>query len=123
MKKLITKADSNMLPIVGSSSHNSSKPIVSRRFFSEDEFMKEYYCEQPPHNNIACQAAKEYENYAQARDEYMYEQLDGPRGNKINGRRLNTPPLKIVSMSYYSEKYNVTIEEMKQHWKCVDNGG
>lgn len=93
--------------------------ISARQLMTENEFKKQFYCE-PIHADIACQAAKEYEAAAQARDEYMYEQLDGPSGEKINGRRLITKSLPIVSMSFYAQKYKVTIEEMKQHWRCVE---
>lgn len=110
-----------------SSEKKHSEPLqqykVSRRSLSEEEFMRQYYVEPTPHNDNACKALKEYERQAQYRDEFMYEQYTDDKGRKINGRRLNTKSLPLVSMSYISEKYGVTIEEMKQHWRCVENGG
>lgn len=103
-----------------SSQHRAKLP-VSRRL-SEDEFRRLYYGEPQPHNDKACRALKEYERKAQYRDEYMYEQITDDKGRKINGRRLNTKALPPVSMSEIAAKYGVTIEEMKQHWQCVENG-
>jgi hypothetical protein len=105
------------------SSQHGAKLPVSRRSLSDDEFRRQYYGEPLPHNDKACQALKEYERKAQYRDEYMYEQLTDDKGRKINGRRLNTKALPPVSMSEIAAKYGVTIEEMKQHWRCVENGG
>lgn len=100
-----------------------AKLPVSRRSLSESEFMRQYMGEPVSHNDLACQALKEYERKAQFRDEYMYEQLTDDKGRKINGRRLNTKALPPVSMSEIAGKYGITIEEMKQHWRCVENGG
>ena len=105
-----------------SSSTAYAKLLVSRRSLSEDEFRRLYYGEPVPHNDVACKALKEYESKAQYRDEYMYEQITDDKGRKINGRRLNTKALPPVSMSEIAAKYGVTIEEMKQHWRCVENG-
>lgn len=104
-----------------SSQHRAKLP-VSRRL-SEDEFRRLYYGGPQPHNDKACRALKEYERKAQYRDEYMYEQITDDKGRKINGRRLNTKALPPVSMSEIAAKYGVTIEEMKQHWRCVEYGG
>lgn len=94
-----------------------------KEWWDEDEFMRLYFGEPIHHNDAACQALKEYESKAQYRDEYMYEQLTDDKGMKIYGRRLNTKALPLVSMSEIAAKYGVTIDEMKQHWRCVENGG
>lgn len=75
----------------------------------------------PHHNQKACEALLEYETLSQNRDEAMYEQIiHEATGQKINGRRLNTPALRRIDMQAIANKYDTTIPEMKQHWKCVE---
>jgi len=74
----------------------------------------------PFHDDIACRALKEYEDAAQKRDEWMYEQITTKKGQVINGRRRDTLPLDNVPMSFFASKYNTSIEEMKRHWRCIE---
>lgn len=74
----------------------------------------------PEHDYNACEALKEYEIKSQKRDELMYEQIIDRRGRQINGRRLNTPPIRMISISYIARKYNTTVQEMRSHWGCID---
>lgn len=70
------------------------------------------------HNDAACQALAEYDRLATARDIAMFEQIPGPNGELINGRRLNTPSIPLVSMYSIAQQYGTTVKEMKEHWRC-----
>lgn len=72
------------------------------------------------HDLVACQAYKAYHKYQDERDAIMFEQIPFKKGF-INGRRLNTPFVKYISMNDFAWQYGTTVEEMKKHWRCVDD--
>ena len=82
---------------------------------------EEYYQNPPQHNEIACEAYKQFNKDYDEIDAKMYEQIIDRRGNKINGRRLNTPKINYIPISDYARKYGTTVKEMKQHWRCIED--
>jgi len=87
------------------------------------QFQKEYLNAPVAHNDVACQALAEYDRLATARDIAMFEQIPGPNGELINGRRLNTPSIPLVSMYSIAQQYGTTVKEMKEHWRCHKQQG
>lgn len=95
--------------------------MEERENMSSEEYRRAVMGNPMTHATTACQALHEYEYYANKRDAAMYEQIYSEKHRTfMNGRRLNTPALPPVSMNKIAMKYGVTINEMKQHWCCVE---
>ena len=70
-------------------------------------FIKEYFGKPPEHNDNACKALEEYE------EECSKIEIGYIPGQFIpfNFSRL---------MKEIATKYGVTIKEMKEHWRCIE---
>jgi len=73
------------------------------------EFEKLYF-QAPVHDFFACAAL---EAYADARD-YRDEKI------KEFSKTINPKFIPPVCIDVIANKYGTTVEEMKQHWKCLE---
>jgi hypothetical protein len=87
------------------SQHSAKLPVI-RRSLSEDEFRREYYVEPPAHDEVACAALHAYEENAKKYD-------------KLTPKVTPVHIPKGERMSDYAAKFGCTVEDMKQHWRCV----
>ena len=99
--------------------HYMTTPKFSAGSGVEPEFNKQYFGEPPIHDDVACKAMAEYEQLANERDVAMYEQIPAPSGEMINGRRLNTPNLPMVSAFSIAQKYGTSWDKMQKHRRCL----
>lgn len=94
--------------------HMHSGLIDQMTLIKLEQNFKNLYLGKPlPHDDNACKALQEYEKDCEPYDSVIEYNRRVPFNHRIKSGAL-------PNMQRYADKYNTTIQAMKEHWHCVE---